>query len=326
MNGATIVVLVGPGERELRRLNDLLASILHFEAEFAAKSTLVLVNDRNTLLAGADVPARTKFSEMVVLNNPYVGTDGGTMVYDRLTAGIWAVLLAVVDRADSDFVLKADTDALACGRFSVRITDYFQQHPTAGLIGSLTHNPDGARRNTEDWWGRWIRGTCGPVPHQWLRLLWCNRRRNRLGLELSRWRARNALYRRASRTAWVCGANILGGAYAISPAVVRRLRENRSMLEDEFLFNETRMSDDVAVSILIVALGFDLMEYNRPGDVFAVWYQKPTIPLREVVAQGYGLVHSIKAESAEEELQMRMELAALAGMSGEFRAEWKAFL
>lgn len=325
MNRASIIVLVGPGEREIRRLNDLLASIVYFEAEFVARSTLLLVNDRNALLDRADILARTKFREVILLKNPYVGTDGGELVYDRLTAGVCVALLDAVDRTENDFLLKADTDAVACGPFAARISHFLRENPNAGMIGSLNHDPDGAKRNTEDWWGRWIRGTCGPLPHQWLRLLFRSRHRGQLGLELKRWRMRHAFYRRALRSRWTCGASILGGAYAISAPALRRLRENRRLLEDVFVFNGTRMSEDVAMSMLIAALGFELKEYNRPGDVFAVWYQKPTLPLREVIARGYGLVHSIKSESADEERLMRMELAELAGMSSEFREGMRAF-
>jgi len=325
MQGAIIVVLVGPGERELGRLNDLLASVVHFEAPFVARSTLLLVNDRNDQLDGPAIAVRTQFREVVVLNNPYVGAKGGDLVFDRMTAGIWMALHTAMDRTDAEFVLKLDTDAMACGPFAERITRYFRDHPDAGMIGSLTHDPDGAVRNTEEWWGRWIRGTCGLLPHRWLRLRWHSQNRDRLTLEWRRWRRRHDLYRRAVRSAWVCGASVIGGAYALAPALVRRLREDRSRVEDVFLFSGTRMSEDVAVSMLTVALDLQLQEYNRPGEVFAVWYQKPTLPAAEIVRLGYGLVHSIKDPDLAVEHSMRLELADVTGIPRQLRERTQSF-
>lgn len=325
MKGAIFVILVGPGEKEKQRLYDFLATLLFFEKEVLARSTLLLVNDCNLSLDHGDVAARFKCRQVVCLDNPYSGRVGGELVYDRLTAGIWAALARVIELEEPHFVLKADTDALVCGPFATRLEEYFRKNPRVGMLGSVVHHPDGTRRNTEEWWANWIRSTCGPLPHQWLRLL----RRGRTPLkwrdEWCRWRARLALYRRALSADWSCGTNILGGAYALSPAALRQLREKRVWWEDRFMFNGTRMSEDVALSMLIAALGLPLAEYNRPGEVFAIWYQKPSLPMREIIERGYGLVHSIKDPVPDVELEMRLGLANLVGIPEEFRTATGSF-
>ena len=91
------------------------------------------------------------------------------------------------------------------------------------------------------------------------------------------------------------------------------------------MFNSTRMSEDVALSMLIAALGLPLAEYNRSGEVFAIWYQKPSLPIREIIDRGYGLVHSIKDPVPDVELEMRLELANLVGIPEEFRTATGSF-
>lgn len=325
--GAAFVILLGPGERERRRLYDFLATLLFFEADFLKVSTLVLVNDRNEGLDLTDIEARFGFRRIIAVQNPYAEKEsGGDLIYDRLTAGIWAAFARVIELDEPAFVLKADTDALVCGPFSARLERYFTEHPSIGMVGSLENDPDGRRRNTEDWWGRWIRSTCGPFPHKWLRLLLRQRKRPSWRVEWYRWRKRLALYKRAVRCGWKRGENILGGAYAVSPYALRRIGEEKELWQDAFMFNGTRVSEDVALSMLIAACGLPLAEYNRASEVFAVWYQKPTLPLAEIVRRGYGLVHSIKDPDAAVEFSMRTELADLTGIPTAFRERTLSFI
>jgi hypothetical protein len=326
VKGAAFVILLGPGEREKCRLYDFLATLLFFEADYVGASTLVVVNDRNDGLDAGDVELRFGFHRVIVLQNPYAeAKSGGDLVYDRLTAGIWAAFAQVVELDEPVFALKADTDAMVCGPFSARLERYFADHPSTGMVGSLEHDPDGRRRDTEEWWGRWIRSTCGPFPHQWLRLALRQRERPEWRREWKRWRQRLAVFRRAVRCGWRCGENILGGAYAVSPHALKRLREEEALWQDALMFNGTRVSEDVALSMLILALGLPLAEYNREAEVFAVWYQKPTLPMAEIVRRGYGLVHSIKDADVAVERAMRIELADLVGIPIEFRERTQSF-
>lgn len=325
MNGALIMILLGPLPREALRLNDLMASLLFFEEDLVKKSTLVIVNDGNSHFDSARVNARVGFKKIIVLNNPYIRNGGGPLVYDRMTAGVLAALQSAVISDDYEFVLKLDTDALVCGCFAEKIGRFFSSNPRSGMIGSLDSNPDGSSRDCREWWSKWIRGTCGLFPKHWVRL----RLKEGLPLnpftEIMRWHRRHCILRSALQSGWLCGANILGGAYALSPHAIVELRSKKYLIRDAFLFDGTRVPEDIVVSMLVAALGLTLDGYNRAGEVFAVWYQKPTLSMQTLIERRYGLVHSIKSEDPLEEATLRSELAELAQIPHELCKRLHAF-
>jgi len=321
------VILLGPGEREFVRFNDLMASLLYFEKDAVAAGTLLVVNDRNEFFDREKLSSRLNFRKMIVMDNPYIGVRDGNLPYDRCTAGMLAIMKVLIDDDEKfSYILKLDTDAVVCGKFADKITSYFQLLPKAGMIGSLYNNPDGTARDAEVWWGKWIRGTCGLLPRHWLKLYLKNGAPYRPLTALNRWRARNRMYRLARREGWSVGSSILGGAYAVSPAVVHKLRTRAYLVDDLYQFDCARIGEDVAVSLLVAALGLSLEEYNKEREVFAIWYQKPTMPLADIVRKEYGIVHSIKSDDPDEEREMRQELARLSGMPMEFRSRMGAFL
>ncbi|PYK39435.1 MAG: hypothetical protein DME49_03955 [Verrucomicrobia bacterium] len=68
---------------------------------------------------------------------------------------------------------------------------------------------------------------------------------------------------------------------------------------------ETEIGDDVVLSLLATAAGWEVEDFNRPGEVFGVQYQGLSGTPEELVAAGYGIVHSLKSGSWENELQLR---------------------
>ena len=299
----------------MRRFRHLLASLAHFESGLMSASTLVIVDD-----CGMDIRTKIEsetlgFKKVVILKNPYAGSDAGKIVHDRLIAGVLLALRHILDLEGYDFVLKMDTDALVIAPFGDRIKAFLAANPRAGMVGSFRHDPDGKLRSSEAaWWARHIRKTCGNLPSGLIRL----RRRYwvpiRPALVFKRWRRRRELIREASRNGWGEGDNILGGAYALSPLMVDALRAKRELLADIALFDGTGISEDVGLSLLVLALGFQLAEYNQQGGVFGVWYQQPTLPAEALLSRGYALVHSIKADDTEKEAALRAEVCGAAGM------------
>ncbi len=314
MNGAIFIILLGPGKAELSRFLNLVDSLRHFEGSFIRASALVLVNDGNSEFSRERNVDALGFKEVRVISNPYAESGAGTLIYDRMLAGLLLALEQVVEMDSYDFVLKIDTDALASNSFAERIRIFFETHPAAGMIGSYHRNPDGTLRNDENWWAGMIRGTCGALPFKLMRLHWKNGIPFRFPMTIRRWVRRYRLMQTALRKGWRCGDNVLGGAYALSPMAIDALRSRKDLLQDPFLFEGTRISEDIGVSMLVAAMGFGLGEFNQPGEVFGVWYQKPTLSIKKLVETGYGLIHSVKGNNAEEEQRIRSEYSEAVGV------------
>lgn len=307
MNGAIFIILLGPGEREFQRFMFLMDSLRHFEREHISRSALIVVSDNDSNLR-ANVNS-FGFKEVAVFDNPFVETDRESLVYDRITAGFLRAMQHVLKMDGYEFVIKIDPDALACGPFAERIKSFFASHPDIGMIGSFRHDPDGALRTSKDWWARSIRRTCGLLPSQWIRFHLRNRLPFHFPLTIKRWKARYLLMRKALSHGWSCGDNISGGAYALSPLTIDAFRSHRGLFDDVFQFEGTRLSDDLTVSMHVAAAGFRLGEFNRPGEVFGIWYQRPTLPIKTLIESGYGLVHSVKDADPLEEIRIRTAYA-----------------
>jgi hypothetical protein len=289
-------------------------SLAHFEPDLMSKSSLVLVDDGEESLREILDINTFGFRLVHVLRNPYRNAGGGPITYDRLMAGIMVALQQIVEMDDADFVLKLDTDALVIGEFEVRIKAFLEQHPQAGMIGSFHHDPDGAVRGSEAWWGNQILKTCGMFPTELIRLHFRHRMPFHPVTVALRWRLRRRWVRDALRSGWRYGDHILGGAYVLSRQAIQRLRNRKALIHDPMLFEGTRIPEDIGLSILVPALGLLLREHNRPGEVFGIWYQQPTRSIAALISDGYGIVHSIKAVDEKEEAQLRASAATAAGM------------
>jgi hypothetical protein len=279
-----------------------------------SKSSLVLVDDGEESLREILDVNSFGFRLVHVLRNPYRNAGGGPVTYDRLMAGIIVALHQIIEMDDADFVLKLDTDALIIGGFDVRIKAFLEQHPHVGMIGSFQHDPDGKLRGSESWWANQISKTCGILPTELIRLHIRNRMPFRPLAVFRRWHRRRQWIHDAFRRGWRLGDHVLGGAYALSPRVITVLRNRKEWIVDPMLFEGTRIPEDIGLSILVSALGFQLGEYNRPGEVFGIWYQRPTRSIEALILDGYAIAHSIKSSNDEEEAQLRASAATAAGM------------
>jgi len=314
MSKIIIIVLLGPGERELKRFSYLLGSLCHFEKEVVANSTLIIVDDGSESEGRKRIEDQCGFKKVIVVDNPFAVYGRTALVYDRLMAGIISGMREVGSLEPHDFVLKVDTDAVVCAPFTAKIQRYFANNPMVGMVGSLRHDPDGRVRDTEAWWSKIIRGTCGLLPSKVVRFHLKYKIPFRGVLTVRRWFSRYQIVNAAIRAKWTCGESILGGAYAISPAAVDGLVRNSNFLVDPMLFEGTRISEDVGMSMLTAAAGFRLGEYNRKGEVFGVWYQKPTLSAGQLIEAGYGLIHSVKDDDQNTESKLRRDILEAAGM------------
>ena len=99
------------------------------------------------------------------------------------------------------------------------------------------------------------------------------------------------------------GAHCLGGAYAVS----------RSFLDRADLrwrpWVGTGLSEDVVVGVLCAAAGLEMRSMTAPGEPFAVaWRGLPGTP-QSILDSGHSIVHSVKADTLEQERALRAQLA-----------------
>lgn len=313
MRKAIIIILLGPGKTELNRFFCLLHSLCYFEGDLVRNSTLLIVNDGNSEPECNSFVQRCEFKKVVTIPNPFLGLYKTPLIYDRLMAGMLAALCEVTAIDSYDFILKIDTDALVCGTFSDRIKHVFETNHSVGMIGSLHHNPDGTLRDVEEWWAKAIRGTCSLIPLKSLHFHVKGKIPFRGKATFLRSFRRYRIMKAALRNGWKCGENILGGAYAISPLVALALKE-KQLCVDSLLFEGTRISEDVGISMLVCAAGFTLREFNNSGQVFGIWYQQPTLSISNLVKRGYGIVHSVKFTDPTEEKELRAEYMRVTGV------------
>jgi hypothetical protein len=315
-NEIVVITLVGPGVRGYNLFLDLIASLNHFESGLLSESTLLVVNDNKEQLS--QMPThKYGFKAAELIDNPYESKRYTPLFYDKIAAGLIRAFKRVAELHDHAFVLKIDTDALVCRPFFDRVSTFLEAHPKAGMVGSFKHDPDGKMRGTEAWWAKHIKRTCGLFPSELLRF----HRENGIPFRFAsvqRWFRRRALIGRAIRNGWELGDHVLGGACVFSPKVIQALRKEHACT-DPFLFEATRVSDDVGISIMTAAMGFELAEFNRNGEVFGVWYEQPTFLADVLKENGYCFVHSIKSKDQAEEEALRNEMAQKFGIPLQLR-------
>ena len=78
-----------------------------------------------------------------------------------------------------------------------------------------------------------------------------------------------------------------------------------SLPGDPAMFNGSGLGEDVCTALLVKAAGFELMDFNHPGEIFGVWWQAPDLPLDEIVDRKYAVIHSIKDFPSQSEAEIR---------------------
>jgi hypothetical protein len=111
--------------------------------------------------------------------------------------------------------------------------------------------------------------------------------------------------RLARRRRYDLGENVLGGAYVLRRECLEAMR--RAGLLDyrhETVLRESRMGEDVIMSLLCKAAGYDLHDFGRPEDSMALALTELPLSKEEILRQRKTIVHSVKrgrdGESQEE--------------------------
>lgn len=289
-----VLMLVGPGEAEPSRLQDVISSLFEVEPECRE---LVLIDD------GMRCPPQQvqqwipQGGLLTILKNPRNGVGDGWA--DGTTVGQAAGLKYLSGRNDLQFVLRLDTDSAVFAPFADRIAAFLQRHQGCGLIGTYKKFPNGEKRVKP---GFMIERQTSPYKlSRFLARLMLETREPKLILTALR---RRFLIRTAERNGYVIGDYVQGGGFALSGEMLHAASRH-GLLDDPFLFFHSRLTDDLVMTLLCYALGFRALDYNSPDEVFAVInYGLPDSP--EVLARrGYAIAHSVKGDARWPEPQAR---------------------
>jgi len=283
-----LIMPVGPGDREIARMQDTLAMVAAHEQP--EDIHLIIIDDDPH-----PRPLDPGWPHQIILRTE-LRQKRRPDAFSAMTAATLTGLAACRDRG-VELAIKMDTDAAVIAPFSQKLRRAFAD-ARVGLVGSYQRVITGATRDFTLWeqplaradraWGITYRDNGR-------RVLWHKSRAERR--ELRRLRAAAADHAPA-------GANCLGGAYAVSSAFLRRA---------ELAWRPwvgTQLSEDVVVGLLCAASGLELRGLVETGEPFALAWRGLPAPPEEIRARRHSIVHSVKAETLDEERQLR---AALAG-------------
>ncbi|UPJ51734.1 hypothetical protein IVB30_10495 [Bradyrhizobium sp. 200] len=293
-NSFATLILVGPGELESARLQDVITSLFCLEPDCRE---LVLIDD-GMICSRQQVQGWMPLScTLTILKNPRNGVGDGWA--DGTTVGVLAGLKHLSSRDDLHFILRLDTDSAVFGKFSERIAALFQRHPECGMAGTFRKYPSGEERIKP---GFMIERQTAPYPlARFLARLILETWNPRLLITALR---RRALIRTAEGHGYRNGEYVQGGGHAFSARLLRAALSLR-LLDDPFFFFHSRLPDDTALTIVCYALGFVALDFNEPGQVFAVVNNGlPDSPSR-LFEKGYAIAHSVKADPRWTETEIR---------------------
>ena len=302
--GAVVPVMpVGPGEAERRRLVRGVRALLRHEPDLVDYVVLhdgvpagQIVDD----LAGLGPPP-------VLLENPRLGR--GVPSYDGLACGLAVAFRHVAEHWPGRHAWKIDTDAYVIGPCRGRIAAYFAGHPGVGIAGTLDRECDGTPR--DDAFRR-----LADVHRKFLWPAWFWKSRRQLtspytpaGRRFADW------YRGIDRRHARRGRYVQGGSYAVNAALLRKWLDG-GRLDRPLDWLGAPMPEDIGYSMWAVLDGFAPGDFNGPGEVFGVKNIGLPLPPAELVARGYGVVHSVKCPAWADEAAVVAALDAAAAASG----------
>lgn len=287
-NDFAIFVPVGPGQRELDRVADLLESVFYYEPSIPY---IVFVDDvpekeDRSLSTYFKTP---KSCQVISLRNPRARQGNG--IQGSITAGTIAAFRWIAENTNCRFTLKIDSDSLIIAPFSRKIIEAFDANPDISMYGCFSRTPDRPYNLPEDFsiapalkkLQRWLtiwRRTCYPWPHLQCALF----RRDR---------ARRNLIRSAVKNGYVLGRHCQGGGFATRQELLLKMLRSGSF-DDPLLWIWTPGSEDVVITVMAYALSERAGDLNDNNQPFAVIYQGLVDTPARLVERGFSIIHSLK--------------------------------
>lgn len=290
-----VLMAVGPGDREVRRADDVIDSVLHHEP---GVDVILLVDDapHERDLAGELGRGRP---QLAVTSNPRDGRGLG--LWGGLAAGMLHGYGWLHREARPDVVLKLDTDALVIAPFAERVARVVAP-PRVGMAGTFSRHCDGRPRPLDLWDFRVRRRRFLVRPFRD-----GDAATGRLRLRHTMWGDTAVLRRRiaaARRHGYGYGEHCLGGAYAVPGRFLDRMGE-QGWFDDWSAWIPYDIGEDVCIGMYVHAVGLSCIDANQPGEPFGVEYRDLPLPPQDLLDAGYAVVHSVKDQAGLEEAAIR---------------------
>jgi len=288
-----VVMLIGPGAKEVERARDVVESLIAYEVENFA---LFLVDDVPSGRPLVEEIAPQIKERTVYLKNPRNGKGSGWG--SGAAAGVLAALKQVSEIQSYEFVLKIDTDTLIINQFSERIAARFEELPSVGILGAYQFNPSKFKDRTS-----------APALEKLLRQVTIWRRTPAGGPAiqlafLGKYRRIRNIVRQAILNGYRLGEHCSGGGYAISKRCLVSMWQ-AGLLGQPTLWLQAPLGEDSIVALCAAAVDFGVQGFEAQGDPFAIkHFGLPNAP-EQLVQHGHSIIHSVKDHGARREEEIR---------------------
>lgn len=300
------LVAVGPGDREVERLRDLIAAIGYHESGAA---TLVIVDD-DPVARDLDMLPAPPGLRLVAVHHQ---REQQNRVFSK-GKGICSVVMTglawIQAHADVRFVLKLDTDSLVIAPFRQQILALLDQYPGTGMIGAYSRTPGGGTRD----WSPHRRTIRTLSRHPLLRRLLALRPGQAAsGIvpdEVGRHMRR--LVQAATRYGYTLGEHCLGGGYALNATLLDRMAAT-GWIYTAPLWARIDLPEDVMVGLHVRATGMEFLDHVDDGEVFGIRHIGLPFPPLNLAARGYAVIHAVKNDTGCDETTIRRFFEARRG-------------
>jgi Glycosyl transferase family 2 len=285
-----LLIPAGPGPEEIARIADLLEACAAYSD---LPLSVVIINDGNDA-AGLEQAGRAQGIPTTVRPN---ARDGhGNWWTGGLCMAMVDALLWIARHRPCCGVLRLDSDALVINPFARQLVALFQADPFIGMVGN-GDTPTGAPPPTGHSLTAMLYWKSKPVSH--------DREHKKIIVSLWGWRRRiRRLIHRAQQNGYVLGDWCQGGAYAVSPTFLARLREDPAFASPgDFLHLD--FCEDVLMILIVHALGLRAHYTTGPARLFASKWKGLYAAPAALAGAGHGVIHSIKEHGELKEADIR---------------------
>jgi hypothetical protein len=295
-----VYIPVGPSDRDVRRVADLIDSILTYEP---AVHEILLIDHGAAPRTFLNVIHKYPSTQINVLKF-CVQTDHGSW----LGAGCVANLVAIKHlmlHSDLDFILKLDTDALVIAPFCDMLVDRFTGERDAGIAGTRGNSCNRSARSYEyDVVSKRRFDNAVEVAKR-VR----HDPRELDNIHIVSWNLFSTEHRDDFMS--VCddiseamfkgfgGEHCQGGAYAISRKFVT-LAHARGLFDHPMKWLYVPINEDRMMGMYCRLLGLSLDDYSERNQVFGVQNRDLAYAPEVLIGNGYCIIHSLRAEDGSE--------------------------
>ena len=298
LKGFAVLVLVGPSPADLQGLQDLIESLLCYEAKM---HWLVIIDDSQIdrgLASGVVTPS---YCTTISIHNPREGR--GNPRLGGQCSGVLAGLSWLFEHATPAFVLKLDTDTLIIAPFVTKLAESADEKTNVGIIGVLgpTADRSSAIFRCQFFWPSPIIveyvTRYGHLPRLTNEANGKNASRQYRGTADSLWTPKiKSDIERAYSNGYLGLHYCQGGSYAISATMLKRLGED-GLLRDGNDWTSFPVGEDVMMGMYASAVGLNVCDCSATGEVFGVQFRALPHSPEELLHRKYSIIHSVRNNS-----------------------------